>query len=343
MTVARAARADRFAAATRQLLDRIGEFLVAQQLDPEPANYAFAHAIVADPNGPLARAVAALIDGGVRLTVRDIESLGHDVVHVPGAERARADGLVAQTQIQVEGFADMVHDLRAETRGFGRDLAESADRIRRERETLSSKSVAVDEVARSVAAMVERIHLAETQLETATREAAELREKLEEARANARRDPLTDLPNRRAFEETFAEYAAADRTMWLAVCDIDHFKSVNDRFGHSVGDRVLKAIAAALVEACGAHFVARYGGEEFVVLFTDIDAGAARATLEAARLRVESKRYRLRETDEPLGAVTISAGLVLVDNEDGAKTAFGRGDKLLYLAKNDGRNCVRVS
>lgn len=330
------------AAASRKLFARIGEFLAEQRLEPDPGNYAFAHAILANPRGPLAKAVASLTDGGIRLTRRDVESLGGEIVAGSGAgvDREHANGLVAQTQLHVEGFEDVIEELREETRGFGRDLAASADAIRRTRDTLSTESSLVDEVARLTAAMVERVHIAEEQMEKATREAAELRSKLEEARDDALRDPLTDLPNRRAFEEAYAAKAEDGGSLLLAVCDIDHFKAVNDRFGHAVGDRVLKAIARALQDSCGDHLVARFGGEEFVILFSDVDAAAARGTLEAARAAIELKRYKLRETDAPLGAVTVSAGLAVAGRGESVKSAFQRADALLYRAKGEGRNRV---
>ncbi|MHA6721872.1 GGDEF domain-containing protein [Sphingomonas sp. RS2018] len=328
-----------------KLYQAIGRFLTDQRLEPDPANYAFAHAILAHPDGPLARAVSSLTDGGVRLSMRDIETLGADVTvgtaSTGATERARADGLVAQTQRQVEGFEDVVTDLHAETRVFGRDLAASADAILRT--GIGTSSTALDDIARLTTEMVSRVRLAEGQLEAATREAAELRSKLEEARDNARRDPLTDLPNRRALEEAFAANAAAGRTQLMAVCDVDHFKSINDRFGHAVGDRVLKAIATALAETCEGQLVARYGGEEFVALFVDTDAGTARSTLEQARAAVEAKRYKLRESDEPLGAVTFSAGLAPADDGDNARAAFQRADALLYRAKAEGRNRICVA
>ncbi|MBO9712422.1 GGDEF domain-containing protein [Sphingomonas sp.] len=338
------------ATAARRLYDRIGAFLFDQRLEPDPANFAFAYHVLADPQGPLARAVMALTDGGVRLTLRDIETLNYDLKPVPADTGAAANtaaatqahqGLVAQTQMQVEGFEDMVHAMRAETAGFGRDLAESAAAIKR---TAAANDVggSIDEVARITGTMLERVRSAETRLEAATREASELRKKLEEARDNARRDPLTDLPNRRAFEEAYAAQAASGEKICVAMCDVDHFKSVNDRFGHAVGDRVLKAIADALTHSCGHHLVARYGGEEFAVLFSGIDLEIARATLDGARASVAAKRYRLRESDEPLGAVTFSAGLTLVVRGDSYQSSFQRADQLLYVAKEGGRNRVHI-
>ena len=109
MAGARAVRAANGSDSSHRLYDRIGEFLVDQRLDPDPGNYAFAYHLLADPEGPLARAVHALTDGGVRLTQRDIETLGCDLQPVQNGKGAKekADGLVAQTQMQVEGFQDM--------------------------------------------------------------------------------------------------------------------------------------------------------------------------------------------------------------------------------------------
>ena len=338
MVAAKAVRVASGSQAARSLYDRIGEFLIDQRLDPDPANYAFAYQLLANPDGPLARAVHALTDGGVRLTRRDIETLGCDaqpVAGMPTATLEKAQGLVAQTQMQVEGFQDMVTAMRAETKDFGRDLAASAQAMR------SSGGDDI-EIGRITATMLERVRNAEERLETANREASELRTKLEEARDNARRDPLTGLPNRRAFEEAYAAQASAGARICMAVCDVDHFKSVNDRFGHVVGDRVLKALGEALSDTCKGHLVARYGGEEFVVLFTGLELMAAREVHDRARLAVSAKRYRLRETDAPLGEITFSAGLSPAAQGEVFGTVFHRADQLCYAAKNGGRNCIRV-
>jgi diguanylate cyclase len=320
------------------LFARIGEFLWEQRLSPDPQHYAFAHRIMTDRNSALAKAVATITDGGVRLSRSDIEKLGGTIAPTAieaATARETNDKLVAKTQMQVDGFTDMVVAMRAETEDFGRDLAASADAMR-------NAAAVPDDVVRLTGAMLDRVRTAESRLEAATHEATELRAKLEEARDNARRDPLTDLPNRRAFEEAFAAGVAKGERMCIAVCDVDHFKQVNDRFGHAVGDRVLKAIAEALTTTCSEHVVARYGGEEFAILFTGIDRVAALDTLELARKAVAAKRYRLRESDQPLGEVTFSAGLTCAEEGEGLGTVFGRSDKLLYAAKHAGRNQVQI-
>lgn len=339
------------AKATRTVFDRVAAFLLDNRLGPDPTNYAFAYDVITNPDGQLAKAIEAITDGGVRLTLNDIAKLGAQaskaaapaISAAPARDQddqpTRSVGaeLVAQTQMQVEGFQDLMHTMRANTRDFGRDLAATADAIR------STTGVgSIEEVIRITTGMLDRVQTAESQLEVATREAQELRTKLEEARDNARRDPLTGLPNRRAFEEQYSAHIAKGSSLCVAVCDIDHFKRVNDGFGHAVGDRVLKAISSAIAEECEGHMVARYGGEEFVVLFTDIDLQTAQHRLECARAVVSKKRYRLRETDTALGEVTFSAGLTAARPEESSADAFIRADRLLYAAKADGRNCLKT-
>lgn len=323
----------------------IGAFLAEQRLGPDPVNYAFAYRVIAEPRGPLAAAVAQLVDGGVRLTRSDIETIGATVgaAEKPPAPASPApfepspeqQAFVAATHGQVDKLNDLVGSLSAEAAGFGRDLAASAGRIRE-----TAGAAPVDEVLGLIQAMVGRVQAAETRLEATRREAADLRQRLHEAQDHARRDPLTELPNRRAFEEAFATRVASGGEMSVAIVDVDHFKSINDRFGHGVGDRVLKAIGAGLAKSCDGHFVARLGGEEFAVLFAGCTPTDAAALLEDAREQAAERRFRLRESDAPIGSVTFSAGLVVRSLDEALGQCLGRADALLYRAKADGRNRV---
>jgi diguanylate cyclase len=324
--------------ASRALFEAIGALLIEHQLFPTPDNYAFAYDVLANPDSARAKAVARLSDGRVRLSQEDVEALGGGSGDPESARRlAAAQSLVARTEAQVEGFETMVRSMRSETGHFGDDLAAGADAIRRTRD-----AVRIDEAADLAGAMVNRVRTAERRLEAATTEASELRQKLREARDNARRDPLTGLPNRRALEESYAAFCATGESMCLAVCDIDRFKSFNDNFGHLIGDRVLKAIAEVLADCCAGQLVARYGGEEFAVLFSGVALDGALDTLEAARSTVAGKRYRLRETAAPLGEITFSAGLASAAPGETLARLFARADRLLYAAKSDGRNCVKT-
>lgn len=330
-----------------RLFEQIGMFLAKNHLSPDPVHYAFAYHVVSDPAGALAQAVDALTEGGFCLTRQDIERMGGSAVSgspltAASAIEASDDtgpaaALLARTQVQADGLADTMRAIHDETRGFGRDLAERAAAMR----TVGSAG-GIDDIARLTGAMIERVRHAEARLKAATHEADELRTALDEARGSARVDPLTALPNRRAFDEAFAAIPR-DVPCALAICDIDHFKSVNDRFGHGVGDRVLKAIGQALAADFGDQFVARYGGEEFVVLMIGVEEAQAAALVDRARDRIATKRFRLRDTDTLLGSVTFSAGVSGVISGEPSDAALGRADAALYVAKAAGRNTLKLA
>ena len=335
------AGAARRTAGADDMFGRIGAFLADHRLACDPATYALVHGVLSAPDSPLAAEVARLTDGGVRLARADVERLGgriaigpHAPVRAPRAPVPPSEGdaarLVAETQAQVDGFADMMRSMQHETRGFGRDLAAGAAAALRDPADLS----------RIAAAMVVRVREADARLAAATGEADTLRAKLIDAQATARRDPLTGLPNRLAFIEAYAARRSQGGPHCLALCDVDRFKRINDAHGHGVGDRVLTAIGATLADACDGHLVARYGGEEFAVLLTGVTLADATAKLDAARAQVASKRFRNRETGEGLGLITCSAGVVAIRAGETADDATERADRLLYVAKDQGRDRI---
>lgn len=324
------------AEASRGLFDRIGAFLDDHRLGADPATYNFVYRVLSQPEGPLAHAVDRLVDGGVRLTMADIAMLGERAgPALIGC--ATGEQWVTRTREQIKGVEQIARAVQAEARAFATTIAQGANALGDLRDASP-----IDEIVAITRAMVDRTRAAEQRLDVATREAQALRRELDEARADAQRDPLTGLPNRRALEERYRVPGEGEPALCLAMCDVDHFKQVNDRFGHAVGDRVLRAIGGALAETCAGHLVARYGGEEFAVLFTGLPLTEAEAMLDRARATVAAKRYRLRESDAPLGAITFSAGLTCAAPGETLGTVLGRADRLLYAAKAEGRNCIRA-
>lgn len=152
-------------------------------------------------------------------------------------------------------------------------------------------------------------------------------------------DPLTGIANRRSFDEYMAERIETfDQTrspFAFAIVDIDHFKEVNDTYGHDKGDEVLRKVAQILQQSIRADdFAARYGGEEFVIFFND-------CTLEHGALLAERIRERIERSallgDRPL-SVSIGVGAPVAG--DTPNTLFSRTDEALYRAKQNGRNRV---
>lgn len=156
-------------------------------------------------------------------------------------------------------------------------------------------------------------------------------------------DYLTGLPNRRTLHHrgavAFERALAGDTQFAVALIDIDHFKSINDRFGHDVGDQALRHIGHALAGACrDGEMVARQGGEEFVVLLDGADAEQALIAGERLRRMVEASPYD--DDARPL-ALTVSIGVATISAADsGFEHLLSRADQALYRAKAEGRNRV---
>ena len=158
------------------------------------------------------------------------------------------------------------------------------------------------------------------------------------------RDTLTGLLNRRTFETTFAKrrnaivvpdsITEATKGSWLAVMDIDRFKTINDTFGHLFGDEVLLLVARLMFETFrSTELIYRFGGEEFVVIVDGADEVGASIAVERFRLAVAGHRF------PQIGQVTVSIGYTRVAPDDIPASAVERADTALYYAKEHGRNC----
>jgi len=157
-------------------------------------------------------------------------------------------------------------------------------------------------------------------------------------------DPLTGLANRTLFDRVLDRELFRVKERGGAVCvlelDIDHFKRVNDTYGHPMGDRVLRQLADLLhVGLRRADLPARVGGEEFAVVLTQ---GEAKPEVVAEKLRQSVERFAFGEGDEPL-RVTISIGCAVARPGEPAEALFKRADLALYEAKHKGRNRVVVA
>lgn len=312
--------------ANRKTAEEALRFLDAHMLDPTPLNYSFAYLYLTGVSGSLRKAVDEMTDGGFRLAQKDVDDLMGSTHEIAGSPPSGAmDEHQSQLRRQAQSFADLTAQALRDTGAFNRDLNASVDNL-----ADSADLITV------VRAMIERTAEVERKLDETCKETEKLRIDLEAARDDASRDGLTNLPNRRTFDAKVQSASEEGARVTIAFCDIDHFKSINDRFGHAVGDRVLKAVANTLSETLSPHMVARYGGEEFVVLLPDIDDQSAFDLIETARVAVGNKQFKLRETDAPLGQVTFSAGIATSATDP--KQALVKADQALYEAKGNGRN-----
>jgi diguanylate cyclase (GGDEF)-like protein len=166
-----------------------------------------------------------------------------------------------------------------------------------------------------------------------------------EIQALATTDGLTGLYNRRHFyqlgDREYIRSHRYNRPLSLLMLDIDHFKNINDTYGHLVGDEVLKNVAqTCLVRVRGGDVVGRYGGEEFTILLSETNEASAVILAERLRETVSETSF---ETEKGIVKVTISIGVASIDIDcTNLEDLFRHSDQALYAAKNAGRNCVRI-
>lgn len=175
---------------------------------------------------------------------------------------------------------------------------------------------------------------------------ARLQGKVTERTLESLTDSLTSVYARRFLESLYDAEQRQDgvnmvESYSVVMCDIDHFKSLNDRYGHLGGDTVLQKVAEAMRKSCrSTDKVIRYGGEEFLVLLTETPLAGACIAAEKIRRTIEQLRIPFQGHEI---SVTLSAGVAEVDlGKENRRSVVSRADRALYTAKNSGRNCVFV-
>jgi diguanylate cyclase len=212
------------------------------------------------------------------------------------------------------------------------DIAQSVVQFR-ERESDREKALATQ-----LETMQQKIVTMETESEL-------MREQVLKERRRANTDMLTQLPNRDSWHDRLQleveRWQRYKGEMTIAIVDIDLFKRINDYYGHKAGDRVLQLLARELKKGLrSTDFIARIGGEEFVVLLPETTGIQAKQVMDGLRANVAKLPFHF--SNQPV-TITFSAGIASIRSGDDEDTLFERADRTLYIAKNAGRNQVKIS
>ncbi|AMS15037.1 hypothetical protein A3218_12325 [Pseudomonas chlororaphis] len=240
--------------------------------------------------------------------------------------REQVDGL----QSSVQEAADL-DDLKQVLESHLEGLLGTMDHHQKQRDEREK------EVAARLQSLAERVSSME-------QEAQGYREHLEEQRQKALIDPLTGLPNRAAWSERLehevAQWQQHGNTLLLAMLDLDHFKRINDNYGHLAGDKVLKIIAGVLRKRLrGNDFIARFGGEEFVLLIPDTTWPVGARLAETLRAAIEACPFHFKGERV---TITMSIGMSAFKPGERSDLVLKRADQALYRAKEAGRNRVEL-
>ncbi|MET3659737.1 GGDEF domain-containing protein [Aquamicrobium ahrensii] len=306
-----------------------------------PRNYEIFYETLSGGNPALGLAVIAL---GNRPTQQQLDDISRRFFahHCGQGVIEQARHVLAR---ELEEVAGLLRSERTQVEKYGRILHETSDGLAN-RSAISHELLQkiVGAIAAATSSTIDRGKQVESALSDKSAELEAVKCKLEEYKRLADTDPLTQILNRRAFDKEIARIYSSRKDILfnaLILADIDNFKKINDRFGHPVGDRIIRTIADIFQSSVRRDvFVARTGGEEFALI---VEGSSEDTTFEIAeRLRklVEQTQFVDPATGADYGPVTVSMGVCMAAEADTSDDLYIKADRALYRSKVSGRNKV---
>ncbi len=312
------------------------------QTGPGPVPYTLAYVHLAGLNGEISGALQPLVEQGAAVP----EKIWRDLYdhHILGSGGSMSDSMSDTLQRILASVSANISEARRSTDDFSAEVRRAVAEIDatpgRPPDVLLAAAKRLLTAAESTCA---RTGALQARLEAAMADAEQLRAELEEQRRAAMVDPLTGLLNRRGMDAEFDALLQVGATTGFSVLmvDIDRFKAINDSFGHSVGDALIRNVAQA-IRACirKTDHAVRYGGEEFLVILPETTGKRAMIVAEAIRTKVASLRLVRRTDNLQLPAITVSIGVASSYSGDDADAIVNRADRAMYQSKQEGRNQV---
>ena len=305
-----------------------------------PRNYEIFYEALTGSNHELSLEVVSLPK---RPTQDDLDRIGQKFF-----TQNHGSGIVEQARQaiakELEEVAQILRSERTHLEKYGQILDQSSEGLNRSllSKDILQKIASVMQVATT--STIDHGRQVATTLSDKSAELESVKSKLEEYKRLADTDPLTHIWNRRAFDKEIAQIYNSNKGILfnaLILADIDRFKEINDRFGHPVGDKIIRVIAEILRSSVRQDmFVARTGGEEFALIIEGAAESAVFDTAERLRLLVEQTPFTNREKTGSYGSVTISMGICMASQAEGPEDLYSKADRALYRSKVSGRNRV---
>ncbi len=324
-----------------QTLKQTVPLLLKHKLSAVPTNYALWYTYVSNDSEQLNAQIDEHLTKGYTLSSAKTKELYRN--YLTEKEEIDAWELRQSLEAMLLEVSQSMKDTKSDTDEFKSFMDVNLDELSK----VENEGLSVEEVVALVRNMVGELRTIRQKtisfngsLIKAEKEIASLKEKLKESQHDALYDALTGLCNRRYFDSEIESKIDID-VLSVLIVDIDHFKKINDNYGHLMGDLVLKAVAKKLQSCCREDAqVFRYGGEEFVVLMPGADLKKALHVADYMRRTVEKILVKDRRTGKTIGDVSVSVGAAQKNNEEQAAALVERADGMLYQAKTLGRNRV---
>ena len=319
------------------------EQITARNQPADPRSYALWYKFATGNSGLLCAAVNSRLARGGTLDAKDIDEL-HSAHISPTDASAKVNRLGARVAGEIEQVKAMIEAAEGSASHYSANLTDVSRRLGTVQDRDGVRAIVERLVSDTKQMETSNVKL-QDQLQVMWEEIAQLRRELDVVRTESLTDALTSLGNRKFFdsalERSVAECHADNEPLSLLLADVDHFKQINDTFGHVVGDRVLRFVASTLKDTItGKDIAARYGGEEFAVIMPRTPLRAAVDVAEQLRLAVKKAELVRRSTGEKQNCLTISIGVAALHARTSPQALIEAADVCLYAAKRSGRNCV---
>jgi diguanylate cyclase len=322
----------------------------ALRLPASPRNFEIWYQYATGHSPGLNRAINDTLAQKGTLAESDVEQI-YDTYLSPGRVADRFDSVGSRMAAEITQVLASIDAAAGSATSYSASLADASEELQGASNNLHGGGDGI-----ALRAVIERLIAGAKEMETSNRklkarlsasreEIEQLQQNLEIVRTESLTDPLTTLANRKFFDaelnRAVAEAKAVYEPLALLMCDVDHFKAFNDRFGHLTGDQVLRLVAISVKQIVkGQDIAARYGGEEFAIALPKTALRSAIGVADQIRRAVMNKELMKRSSGERLGRVTVSIGVALLRPTDTPQSLLDRADKCLYAAKRNGRNQV---
>jgi diguanylate cyclase len=323
-------------------LRRALPFINQHQTPINPVNYAVWYEYVSGTNQALKQAIDRRLQQKQKITAEITQQLYEKYVLMGMPERLEAtnNGL----RLVVDNTMNQINKVELAADDFSEDLAVQQTKLEQSEDISAIKGV-LSEILENTRRLGQSGSELKQELAETTQEILKLRSELEAVKQEAKTDGLTGLLNRSSLNKELAELCHHGKNVFtLALFDLDHFKQVNDRFGHLLGDRVLQFFASLLKKQCEyqPNIAARFGGEEMALIFINTPSNVAVQIADTIRQQLAGSNLKKKDSEETIGTVTVSVGLSQYQPGDTSLNIIERADVALYESKAAGRNCITL-
>lgn len=318
--------------------------LKANRIPAYPSNFEFWYTYASGYNRELNQSVNDILKKFGRISINEVHELFDEHLS-PLKLGDQVEAVGGKVSDEIAEAAKLISEALESSEEYGDHLTDASDRLS-DNMTSADIGTLVRSLVSATTAMKEENCGLESKLRATITQIEDLRANIESIRRESQMDELTGIANRKAFDQFLA--MATDTAnlemspLALLLCDIDHFKAFNDKFGHQTGDQVLRLVGSTMSDNVkGRDLSARYGGEEFAVVLPDTVLPDAIKVAELIRNAIRNKELVKRSTNENLGRITMSIGVVIYQHGETIESLIHRADVCLYAAKGAGRNCVK--